>query len=136
MDRPLEISFAIVCDDVRREDNGKLILIGVYGENIVLPQIPAPMVLCVVLFIETKEEFRTQGTFRARMEDQILAEAPINLDYKKGKGIVSYSGIPVAIQKAGNLTFELEVQGEGKARILKTIPVTFALASESPASAS
>jgi len=123
MDRPLEITFAIVCDDVRREDNGKLIFIGVYGDNIGLPEIPASLALCLVLFIETQEEFSAQGTLRAMLDDKILSQAPIALGYKKGKSIVSFSGIPIVIEKPGNLIFELQIQGEERARILMTLPI-------------
>jgi len=123
MDRPLEITFAIVCDDVRREDNGKLIFIGVYGDNIGLPEIPASLALCLVLFIETQEEFSAQGTLRAMLDDKILSQAPIALGYKKGKSIVSFSGIPIVIEKPGNLIFELQIQGEERPRILMTLPI-------------
>jgi hypothetical protein len=37
------VRFAILCDDVRKEDNGKGMLIGVYSGQIVLPSVPALM---------------------------------------------------------------------------------------------
>lgn len=34
-------NFTLVCDEVRREDNGKLLVIGMYNDNnILLPQVP------------------------------------------------------------------------------------------------
>jgi len=134
MDSPLEISFALVCDDVRREDSGKLIFIGVYGDNISIQQLPGHIVLCLVVFVETKEDFNAQATFRARIDDKVVAQAPATLDYKKGKATFSFSGIPIAIEKPGNLVFELQVQGEEGVRILKTMPIISALAREAPAS--
>lgn len=35
--------YIIVCDDVRREDNGKLIVLGMYLPDMVVPQIPFGM---------------------------------------------------------------------------------------------
>lgn len=43
-----DLQFSVLCDDVRREDNGKFILIGLF-EAIALPQFPFTYpVLCVV----------------------------------------------------------------------------------------
>jgi hypothetical protein len=36
----VEIVSIVVCDDVRREENGKEILIGVYGSDIILDRFP------------------------------------------------------------------------------------------------
>lgn len=44
-------SYAIFADDVRREDNGKLLLIGVYLDDLIVPKFPAAIMglnLCVV----------------------------------------------------------------------------------------
>jgi hypothetical protein len=136
MDSLPQIAFSLVCDDVRREDNGKLIIIGVYGENITVPQTPTNLILCLVLFVETQEEFRAQATFRVKMGATILTQAPINLDYKKGKSTVAISAIPVGIEKPGDLLFELHIQGEENPRILKTIPLISVSALESRATAS
>jgi hypothetical protein len=38
---PFTLTATLVCDDVRVEDNGKLLVIGVYTPNIVLPGLPA-----------------------------------------------------------------------------------------------
>lgn len=37
------ISSVIICDDARREDNGKDILIGVYSGDIIVPSFPAAL---------------------------------------------------------------------------------------------
>lgn len=60
------INCVLVCDEVRREDNGKHIIIGVYGSDIVLSNIPktVPLVACLIgkangdsFSIRTKIEF-------------------------------------------------------------------------------
>lgn len=37
---PLTHEYTLLCDDVRREDNGKLLLIGMYTPNILVPMLP------------------------------------------------------------------------------------------------
>jgi len=44
---PLKITIALLCDDVRRESNGKELLIGVYGNRIILPSFPMALNLTV-----------------------------------------------------------------------------------------
>ena len=40
---PITARYILVCDDFRREDNGKIILIGLYLPDMVVPQIPFGM---------------------------------------------------------------------------------------------
>jgi len=128
MDSPFQIVFALVCDDVRREDTGKLIFIGVYGENITVPKTPANLLVSVVAFLEVRQDFKAQAEIRVRMDDKVLVQAPIHLDYQKGKATTSFANVPVEIEKPGDVTFELLIRGEEGARVLKTIPVTSASA--------
>jgi hypothetical protein len=60
----LEIRAALVCDDVRREDNGKLILIGVYGKDIGVTDLPANLVLSLVVRFEASEAIDEDLEFR------------------------------------------------------------------------
>lgn len=46
----ISITSALICDDARREDGGKLILIGVYTGGIVAAQ-PLPLVINPVIYI-------------------------------------------------------------------------------------
>jgi hypothetical protein len=41
----ITVKHVVVCDDIRREDNGKEILIGVYSGGIIVPQFPVPLAL-------------------------------------------------------------------------------------------
>ena len=40
-----KVNNIVICDDVRREDNGKHILVGVYGADIVPGALPGGIVL-------------------------------------------------------------------------------------------
>lgn len=54
---PFEITAALLCDDVRREANGKEFLIGVYGTRIFLPSFP----IALSLTVWTRALFRRPG---------------------------------------------------------------------------
>jgi hypothetical protein len=61
--------YALICDDVRREDNNKLILIGVYANNVVLQDFPATIRLRLVTRIHPKQrEFAL--SFRVKVNDE------------------------------------------------------------------
>lgn len=53
----------IFCDDIRRESNGKEILIGVYSSDILIPSVPT--VLGISLWIQIR--VRGRGTARSRL---------------------------------------------------------------------
>jgi hypothetical protein len=75
---PITARYILVCDDFRREDNGKFILIGLYLPDMVVPQIPFGMP--TLTFFMNLESDRP-GNFGFRMQLQhvdsgaILAQA-------------------------------------------------------------
>lgn len=73
----MKVQFGFVCDDVRREDNGKLIFIGAYSSDIVVPALPAVLILTLVVRVEMKGEETLE--LQVRMGDTLL---------RKGKGKV------------------------------------------------
>ncbi len=36
----MEYVYSIICDDIRFEQNNKISLIGVYSDNVIVPQLP------------------------------------------------------------------------------------------------
>jgi hypothetical protein len=50
-----KVLFAIPCDDIRQEANGKFILIGVYSEAFVPERLPTPVRLVLALFMDIEE---------------------------------------------------------------------------------
>jgi hypothetical protein len=76
----LKVINSLVCDDIRVENNGKLILIGVYGGNLYAPQ-PVEqnrgLTLNLWMEIETEPDRPLNMESRAIIED--LAQAPSNV---------------------------------------------------------
>jgi hypothetical protein len=62
---PITSRYILVCDDVRREDNGKIIIIGLYLPDMAVPQIP--FVLPTLTFFCNLESDRP-GNFSMRVK--------------------------------------------------------------------
>lgn len=60
----MKIESAFVCDDVRQEGNGKLIFVGAYSQDILLPMFPVGLSLQVVLCVR----FDKRSTFDLEAE--------------------------------------------------------------------
>jgi hypothetical protein len=52
--KSFDIEYTLLCEDVRREDNGKLLLIGMFANSILLPSFPIGLRLRVVVRIHPK----------------------------------------------------------------------------------
>jgi hypothetical protein len=61
--------YIIVCDDFRREDNGKFILIGIYTPDMVVPQIPFAMPTLTFFMVLDSDRPGTFG-FRITVQHQ------------------------------------------------------------------
>jgi hypothetical protein len=66
MNAPLEIRSVVVCDDVRRESNGKALIIGAYVGDIVLPSVP--LTLSLAFYFLGKGIEPGNGTVELRIE--------------------------------------------------------------------
>jgi hypothetical protein len=105
--------FALFCDDIRYENNGKQILIGVYTGDILISQIPAIISLAVWIAFErindtTGElpvEFRminTQGNSLG------YGSATLHLTSDLHDGAIALPGLPLQLQQPDTLTFQLK----------------------------
>lgn len=114
---PITARYVLVCDDVRREDNGKIIILGLYLPDMAVPQLPT--ILPTLTFFCNLDSDRP-GNFRMgvrlRHEDggRNIAEAvamlpvvdptqPIICPIKFGN---------VQINSAGLYSFSLEIDGQ------------------------
>jgi hypothetical protein len=111
----VKVLFGIVCDEVRREDNGKLLLIGVYGDSIIVPALPASLVLSLALWVEGGRASEIPVEFRVMLDE---------IELRKGKGHIKLASarpnwiavppFPIEpISKEGTLYFQVSVGGEG-----------------------
>ncbi|RTL63702.1 MAG: hypothetical protein EKK41_22925 [Hyphomicrobiales bacterium] len=110
----IELKYGLLCDEVRREDNGKLFFIGAYGPSILVAAFPATLVLSLVLAVDV------DGPCESTLEFIISLNGT---EYRKGKGalllgtkgrnMAIIGGIPLeGLGGPGALTFQVKI-GEG-----------------------
>lgn len=79
-DRNTRGAFSVFCDDVREETSGKLIHIGVYGQDVLVPSFPALLPTLTVMtwaWTSLENPFR-KLIFRTILDDQVLTAEEID----------------------------------------------------------
>jgi uncharacterized protein DUF6941 len=122
-----QVLHALLCDDVRREFNGKMILIGVYSGDVVVASLPATLVFTLWISAlvprTTTIEFRVLGHQNQQIlpdhTQQITAppnpERPVDL---------TVGGILLNLQAEGKITFQWRVKGANRWEPLLTTMVS------------
>ncbi|MFW6024501.1 MAG: hypothetical protein ACOC8P_02665 [Dichotomicrobium sp.] len=109
----VRISYGVICDDVRREDNGKLILIGVYARDMKLAgELPAQRRLSFLVALEADStcdvEFEASLLFN---DEQIFhADGEGHLD-DKGLAFVRFPPAFARFKQEGELVFKARIKG-------------------------
>lgn len=111
----LEIVTAIVCDDIRREENGKDILIGVYGSGLRVQALPTFLNLAV--WLEVVPKVTGQHQLKMRMVGQnssILFEtASLPVQINELRPIhAPLAGVPLQIQAIGPIELQVAVNDQ------------------------
>lgn len=114
----IKVEYTIICDEVRREDNGKMIIIGVYFGAIVVAQIP--LVLPSLTFFQLLKGDRP-GTWNARMKLQHLesgrniVEAMGAINFQQPGPAVNAIRLPnVQLTAPGTYNFVMEIEGQSE----------------------
>ena len=71
---PINITSALLCDQIRREDNGKLIAIGVYSGGVILPTMPGTIGFATLVRMEPESLGTHEVTIRATLSGATVAE--------------------------------------------------------------
>jgi len=119
-----EVTTVVVCDEQRREDNGKMILIGVYNEKVFVPQFPAPLALS--FWLQGIPSGPGQGMLYVRVsagEAEFLNNSgPIAFNDKELSSI-SVPPVPCIFQQPSELKLELKSRQDEPWRTIKTIKI-------------
>lgn len=110
----LKVRYAIVCDEVRREDNGKILLIGVYGTAIFVKKFPVTLALALMLGVDADEPVNTDIHFRATLGGQVIKTGRGHLEIPDIglNNLLAIPKMPLPLKEEGTLAFELSVDGE------------------------
>ena len=105
----------ILCDEVRTEDNGKAILIGVYPHNIIVKQFPTRMTITAWL------QFMTGRTNEAQIEIRVIDEnravkmsggGEVKVEDAALPATVTLAGILLEFTNPGKLIFQIKERGK------------------------
>ena len=107
----IELIAAIICDDVRREDNGKAILIGVYPTDVVVEKLPSNANFALWACVKVDRigavpfEFRYVGT-KGTVVSEVRGEAQI-ADLTAVQ--FQLPRMPVLLEGEGQLKVEMKI---------------------------
>jgi hypothetical protein len=99
------IIHTIICDDVRREDNGKEILIGVYNGTMVLDSIPTVLptfAIRILAKVNTREERKVTGSISGPSGSDIVRfEGSLKVEITKYLSSFSFRAAALPINALG-----------------------------------
>ncbi|WP_293962091.1 hypothetical protein [Sneathiella sp.] len=81
----MDISFVVPCDDIRREDNGKLIAIGLYGENLTIRKAPLQMPMSFIIWANANEISDYEADIEIFLEPEKSAVARLKFGFSAGE---------------------------------------------------
>jgi hypothetical protein len=117
------IRFGVLCDDVRREDNGKLLFIGVYGASVLVGGFPAALTFANPIWFELKESFEGPVWSQALLDDITITEAKGFARLTAGNPLLSIQPIPVEVPREGVLSFQLKFSEHGDWQTTLSVPI-------------
>jgi hypothetical protein len=108
----LEVGDGLVCDDIRREDTGKLLLIGVYSSAIIVGELPTALVLSLAVKLTAQAPVEAAIQFRVMLNGQKI---------RGGKGRIRIGSAgplwltpnPFLLDKLdgeGDLSFDMQIE--------------------------
>lgn len=115
---PISCRFVMMCDEVRVENNGKFIILGVYTPDMSVSQFPATIpLLTFVMWLEYA--LPGQYQFDARITHletgTLVAQAMGGMGVPKpGVGLIPIRFSPVQFTQAGAYTFSMRFQNENE----------------------
>lgn len=115
----VKIHHVIMCDDVRTEDSGKHILIGVYSDAIVIPKDTAKLVFPLAFYVNiTAPRDKTvsvvtwiEGPGRKRMQESDFGQVGIPKGFESDRGQLVWKLFPWKPEGLGTYKLHLTQGG-------------------------
>jgi hypothetical protein len=113
---PITHKYTLMCDEMRREDNGKLLLIGVYQDVILASQFPFALP-GITFYMKIESDRPGSWSVRMRLEHldsgEKMLEALGAITFQRpGPGINPIRLPPIQFKAPGVYHFVLEVEGQ------------------------
>ncbi len=126
---PITQKFSVMCDEVRIENNGKIMVIGMYTPNMTVFQLPyVAATLTFLLWLESDRPglFQFNAKITNLESGQIVVQAMGGAQFHTvGSGIAPIRFVGVQFTSAGGYTFS--VAFEGQEPIITTFSVILAV---------
>jgi hypothetical protein len=122
--KSIEITSVIVCDDIRREDNGKLLLLGVYVGDILLPSFPSSIALSFYATGSVKStqacelEFKIQHGLSNGKNPGASAKVTAEGGVVGDTGVIALPRVPFNFDEPTELVFSI-LEGKDEWRIVE-----------------
>jgi hypothetical protein len=97
----------VICDDIRKEINGKDILIGVYGGDIVVPATPFVLVLAVWFEYSPSRPGKQAITAKASFSGRALLEVRAEIEALEETAGIAMPRLVVEGHTEGDLVIEI-----------------------------
>jgi uncharacterized protein DUF6941 len=110
----VEVVAALICDDVRKEIGGKETVVGIYIGNIIVPDFPANLLLCLWLLIKLKGSGTLKMKFRVVGTDDnhyVSFDGQADIGPGRNTGALPLPRFPVSLGKEALLRFEWQLNG-------------------------
>lgn len=108
--------YVLVCDQIRQENNGKFIVLGLYTPDIVVGAVPAALssVGFLVVF-DTTHAGTLNFSFQLSHSGQVLAGGSGAAEVARpGQVVLPFNLGPVQLMSAGTYTFSLQIEGRAE----------------------
>ena len=121
---PIRVKQAVICEDVRREENGKLFLIGVFGSNIGINEFPANIILATTVWIVAEEAGIHNVRFAWFVDDIEKSGASAKIEIREpGVSVFRVQPVPIVdIEKPGHVSFRVKFSDQDW-QIAETLPI-------------
>jgi hypothetical protein len=126
----INIDFAFICDEVRREDNGKLLIIGVYAYDIIVRNFPVDLALTVVVSFNVDAPIETDFELKISHDGKSMSAVKGRFRLEKSS-ITGFPKLPLHISAPGELQFEMRLD-DGEWQTIRKMPILSANVSPPP----
>ena len=124
---PLKVETVVLCDDIRQEANGKYLLVGVYGANVVVKGFPADLRLSVWILGLARKPGKAEMRLRIiGPQEATLVEGAIEVEVKETATIIALPGLPLQVQREGKMSIEIASADKEDWTPVKTVDLLLA----------
>lgn len=109
----------VLCEEVRREVSGRWMLLGAYGDAIMVPDFPCQLKLGGLLNVETTKAFLEPLPVRIRLDDQVVASLRLETKGETGSWTIELTPRVVDVAEPGTLHIDIGIDGEAWTEVMR-----------------